>query len=527
VLAVAVTVLAILILAQTLSRHVSLEAGDYPILLTLGATRRQLWLLGVCRVAMIGAGGTVVAVILAYLLSPIWPIGTARLAEPKPGLSFDPLVLVAGAVGIVCVIVLLAVLPAQRAAWQAGSREAGASSPALIPARALRFGFPLLGLLGIRIALRRGRGSTSVPVVSTIGAMSISIAALVAALVFGASLSKLLGTGRLYGVTWDVALQSSHDLRRESRVIAKDPEVGGFAFGVPSVRLQIEGQQVDTAVFDPPERGTVEAPILEGRRPVGLRDIVLGSRVMRRLHAHIGQSLTVLFPGGATTRVRVVGKGVIPPSISVVIVEQSTNAQGFGEGALITYSALSSLSRAAIAPAMAFVKFRPGVDIRAAARHLSTLLGPRTSEASFETPGDLFNFGRIRDLPLIFAGIVILFGIATLTHMLISTVRRRGRDIVILKVLGLRRRGVLELVAWQASTLASVSLAIGIPAGVAAGRIGWKFFAAQQGVVGNPRVPVLVLALALCIAVLVSNVIAALPGRQAAMLAPAVVLRAE
>jgi predicted lysophospholipase L1 biosynthesis ABC-type transport system permease subunit len=98
---------------------------------------------------------------------------------------------------------------------------------------------------------------------------------------------------------------------------------------------------------------------------------------------------------------------------------------------------------------------------------------------------------------------------------------------VILKVLGLRRRGVLELVAWQASTLASVSLAIGIPVGVAAGRIGWKFFAAQQGVVGNPRVPVLVLALALCIAVLVSNVIAALPGRQAAMLAPAVVLRAE
>jgi ABC-type lipoprotein release transport system permease subunit len=527
VLAVAVAVLAILILAQTVSRHLSLEAGDYPILLTLGATRRQLWLLGVCRVAMIAAAGTAVALIVAYLLSPIWPIGTARIAEPRPGLSFDPLILIAGAAGTVCASVVLAALPAQRVAWQAGAPDPGVRSPALIPATALRFRFPLLGLVGIRIALRRGRGSTAVPVLSTIGAMGVSIAALVAALVFGASLSKLLDTPRLYGVTWDAALQSSHDLRSQSPVIGADPAVSGVAFGVPSVRLEIEGQQIDTAVFDPPVRGKVAAPMLDGRRPVGLHDIALGSRLMTRLHAHVGQPLTVLLPGGVTTRMRVVGKAVIPPSIGVVIVEQTTNSQGFGEGALITYDALSSLSRATVAPAMAFVKFRPGVDIPAASKHLSAILGNGTSEASFETPGDLFNFGRIRNLPLLFAGIVILFGVATLTHMLISTVRRRRRDIAVLKVLGLRRRGVLQLVAWQASTLVALSLAIAIPVGIAAGRIGWKFFAAQQGVVGDPRVPVLALALALCLTVLVANVIAALPGRQATMLSPAVVLQAE
>jgi len=527
ILAITVGVIAVLILAQALARHLALEAGEYPILRTLGATSRQLWLLGLLRVSAIATVGAVFALALVYLLSPIWPIGTARLAEPNPGFSFDALVMLAGPAGIVCVVVILAAIPARRVSRQSGLPEHGSIQTSLRSSTAARLRLPLAGALGLRFALHRGRGPTAVPVATTIGATVVAIAALTGAEVFGSSLSKLLDTPRLYGVTWGAAIQSSHDLRSKSAIIGRDPDVGGFAFGVPSVRLQIEHQQIDTAVFDPPKRGTVGAPILEGRRPVGATDIALGTRVISRLGVHLGQALTVQFPGGTTARMRLVGRAVIPPSIAVVIVEQSTNAQGFGEGALIAYNAVSTFSPAAAPPAMAFIDFRSGHDVRAATRRLAANLGSDTSEAAFQTPGDLFNFGRIRNLPLIFAGLVAVLGAATLAHMLVSTVRRRRRDIAVLKVLGLRRRGVLQLVAWQSSVLTAVSLVIGVPLGIAAGRLGWKLFADQQGVVSDPRVPFASIGLSLCVALVVANVIAVFPGRRASNLSTAAALRSE
>ena len=43
----------------------------------------------------------------------------------------------------------------------------------------------------------------------------------------------------------------------------------------------------------------------------------------------------------------------------------------------------------------------------------------------------------------------------------------------------------------------------------------WKFFAAQQGLLGEPRVPLASLVLSLCAAILIANVIAVFPGRTA------------
>jgi ABC-type lipoprotein release transport system permease subunit len=527
ILAIAVAVIATLILAQAIARHLELEAGEYPTLRTLGATRKQLWLLGLIRVTAIATAGALIALALAYLLSPIWPIGTARLAEPHPGLSFDTPILLGGAAGTVCVLVILAALPSRRVAFQAGAPELGSPQTILRTATAARLRLPVVGLLGLRFALHRGRGRTSVPVATTVGATVVAIAALTAALVFGSSLSKLLDTPRLYGVTWDAAFQSNHDLRSRSGLISADPAVAGVAFGVPSVRLQINHEQIDTAVFDPPVRGTVAAPILDGRLPAGPNEIALGTRAMSKLVVHVGQLLTVQLPGGVEARMRLVGRAVIPPSIAVVIVEQSTNAQGFGEGALIPYSSLSKLSPAAAPPPTAFIRFRTGSDVRAASRRLAATLGNGTTEVTFQTPGDLFNFGRIRNLPLILAGLVALLGGATLTHMLLSTVRRRRRDIAVLKVLGLRRAGVLEVVAWQSSALVVASLVIGVPLGIAGGRIGWKFFADQQGIVGDPRVPFGSLGLALCAAIVIANVIALFPGRHASRMPAAAALRTE
>src|SRR5256714_9912144 len=115
----------------------------------------------------------------------------------------------------------------------------------------------------------------------------------------------------------------------------------------------------------------------------------------------------------------------------------------------------------------------------------------------------------------------------TLAHTLISSIRRRRLDLAILKTLGFVRRQVSATVAWQATTLAVVALVVGVPLGVAAGRWAWGLFADQLGVVSQPAVGAVALALVIPATILVANLLAAAPGWVAAKTQPAIVLRTE
>jgi ABC-type lipoprotein release transport system permease subunit len=120
-----------------------------------------------------------------------------------------------------------------------------------------------------------------------------------------------------------------------------------------------------------------------------------------------------------------------------------------------------------------------------------------------------------------------LLAMVAIGHTLVSTVRRRRADLGVLKALGFDRGQVRATVAWQASLLAAVGLVLGVPLGVAAGRWAWKLVADGVGVVNRPEVPLAALATIVPAAVLIANVIAALPARVAARTQPAVVLRTE
>lgn len=112
-------------------------------------------------------------------------------------------------------------------------------------------------------------------------------------------------------------------------------------------------------------------------------------------------------------------------------------------------------------------------------------------------------------------------------HLLLSAVRRRHRDLAILKTLGFVRRQVAWTVAWQGTTVVVLGLLVGMPAGVALGRWMWTLLADNLGVVVRPQVPYLVLAAVAGAAVLLGNLIAFIPGQLAARTRPAVVLRSE
>jgi ABC-type lipoprotein release transport system permease subunit len=144
-----------------------------------------------------------------------------------------------------------------------------------------------------------------------------------------------------------------------------------------------------------------------------------------------------------------------------------------------------------------------------------------------QRPAEVLNYASVRDVPLLLGAVLAVLAVGTLAHVLLTGVRRRRRDLAVLKTLGLTRPDVLRLVAWQATALAGAALLTGVPLGVIAGRAAWAFFASGTGVDPRPDVPLPLVLLAVPVTLLLANAIAALPGWTAARLRPARVLRAE
>jgi ABC-type lipoprotein release transport system permease subunit len=110
---------------------------------------------------------------------------------------------------------------------------------------------------------------------------------------------------------------------------------------------------------------------------------------------------------------------------------------------------------------------------------------------------------------------------------LVASVRRRRRDLALLKTLGFTRVQLAAAVAWQATITAVGGLLVGLPLGIAAGRWLWLAFARQLSAVPAVTVPATSLALIVVAALALANLVAAVPGRIAARTPVAAILRAE
>jgi ABC-type antimicrobial peptide transport system permease subunit len=140
---------------------------------------------------------------------------------------------------------------------------------------------------------------------------------------------------------------------------------------------------------------------------------------------------------------------------------------------------------------------------------------------------DVINLQSVARLPTLLAGLVGLLGVASVGNTLFTSVRQRRRDLAILKTIGLVRRQVAAVVAWQATSFSVVALIVGLPLGVAGGRWAWSAVVSNIGSVSPPVVPAITIGIMVPATLLVANAIAAWPGWAAARVAPAVVMRSE
>lgn len=506
------------VLAQALARQAFVESADHATLHALGISRRQLWVLGILRALAVGTVAALIAVALAALLSPLSPLGeVARIAEPDPGLAIDATAFAVGGLATVAITVMLAAGPAWIAASGARARRRAQPRRPALARIASRMGLGAPMATGVRMALERGHGSSAVPVRTAIAGVAVGVMAFAAALTFAASSSNLLDTPRLYGWNWDLLVTNDEgrpDLAgRGSAVLARDPAIeAASATGMGS--LEIAGHRVDALGVEH-VRGEVLPPVVEGRAPAARGEIALGGRTMRELGLGIGDSVAV-GRGASSTRMEIVGQTVLPTIVGT--------AGRLGEGALLGFADVRRLDPQERA-AGALLRLAPGADEAT----LLDRLGERLNVYAppMERPVEIVDFGQVRELPFVLAGILGGLATATLAHVLTSAVRRRRRDLAVLKALGFSRAQVRTVVMVGALTHVVAALAIGLPLGLALGRLAWNLFAEWQGIVAEVVVPLPALALAVPAGLLLAVALALVPARRAARTSPAVALRAE
>jgi ABC-type lipoprotein release transport system permease subunit len=510
------------VVGQGLGRQSILESEEYPKLVALGMPRRQLIVLGMTRNLIVALAGAAGAVIVAFALSPLAPVGEARLAEPSPGLAFDPLVLLLGALATVVVVVALGLWPSVRA-----SRVRARGSPysqfrrSSIVAHLAATGAPPSAVIGIRHALERGRGAASVPVETALFGTVIAVTALCATAVFGASLSHLTTTPALYGQDYQITFSSNQgNPTKELAEVERDHAVTGIMVGTRD-EISINGISVLT-VAGRAVRGPLLISTVDGHAPSGDGEISLGDTTLHQVGAHVGSNVRVTLQvptgGTATASFRVVGTASFPSDFGL---------GGLGTGAAFTFAGyLHALCPPGPAQTSCLSAYRaneqfvvvvntaPGAVGRADIAHYLRSY-PGIAQLP-DTPVSLVNFGEAVNFPLILGFVLALFGAATLMHLLVVSVARRRREIGLLKALGFVKGQVGATVCWQASTVALVGLIVGIPLGVAVGQTVWRAFATNLGAVPVSIVPVEVEA-ALGVGVfVVANVLALAPAVVAA-----------
>ncbi|HTZ29583.1 MAG TPA: FtsX-like permease family protein [Streptosporangiaceae bacterium] len=546
--------IALAVLGQLLARQLALDSAEFPVLRAVGMTRRSLLALSATRLALVTVAGGVLAVAIAVAASPLMPIGSAGLAEPDPGIQADAAVLVIGFAVIAALPLALLARPAWRAVSHAmgplGVAEPapGRTRPSVLAATLASAG-PVTSGIGVRMALEPGRGRTAVPVRSALAGTVVAIAALVAAAIFGASLTGLVGTPGRYGQNWDAELNTGFAAVPASfaaRVISAVPGVARYAEGSTG-QLSVDGQIVPAIGIDQPSGSAGQGDdggyltMLGGRAPADQDEIALGAQTLRALHARLGQTVRVAvtlatgIAGPRTERtMRVVGVTVFPD-----FGLQDLSDTDLGTGAVVSPALLSSIQpntgcvQGVTCYDFFLLRYRPGTDTSAAADRLLAAVAAdgcpfgACMVTSSQQPGDIRDYAAISGTPLALGAVLAVLAVGTLAHVLLTGVRRRRRDVAVLKTLGFTRSQVHGVVAWEATALAVAALLIGIPVGVIAGRWAWALFANAAGVASQATVNVPLVLLAIPVTLLLANVIAAWPGWTAARLRPAQVLRTE
>jgi len=277
-----------------------------------------------------------------------------------------------------------------------------------------------------------------------------------------------------------------------------------------------------------------QPPILSGHDLTGADQIVLGVDTLAQLHKHLGDTVTVSSGYGPTHRLTIVGTATMPTIGSTGEAHLEMGSGALLSSSIIPEVLINPFNDPERGPSAYFVDVRSGVNQAAARRSLERMTGPLSNTYNFGVvlqsvlhPAEIVNYRSIGTTPAILGGALGAGAVVALGLTLLASVRRRRRDLALLKTLGFTRRQLAVTIAWQSSTSIVLGTAIGIPLGIVAGRWLWDLFAHEINAVPAPAVPVVPIVLIAVGALVLANVVSLWPGRIAARTPSAVLLRAD
>jgi hypothetical protein len=491
--------------ALALRRHfVVTSLPNARALSAIGVTRSQfLWSRFLAGIPFV-VTATVVTLVLAVASASVGPLGSLGRREPHPGWHVNVALVAAGVVLALIVFALIAALAAARV-----SRPGASWSPSAtrVVNRLAAAGAPAPVVIGAGLAVEPGRGRGALPVRSALLATAVGIAGIVAVMVFASSLHRLIHTPARWGWSSDAQVLDVND-SIESELRA-DKRIDGV-LDSQDFQVRVDDRNATGRVY----RGNQDLgwTVLDGRRPRGSGEVMLGARLSRTLDKGVGDRVTFRDNAGSPVTLAVVGVGTGP---------DLSDGQ-FAGGLVVSPGDVESI-RLTQPERNAQISFEPGVD----ADRARAALGRQVEVTAPERPPDVDNLAQLGRLPELLIAFLALLSVAVLAHSIAVTVRRRRRDLDTLRAVGFVRRQARGVVLVAALVSVVLGLVVGVVLGVVLGRLSWSLTANAAYAAGDLRVPLLGL-LVLVVAALVTAVaVAAVPAWRLTRMSIAEGLRAE
>jgi ABC-type lipoprotein release transport system permease subunit len=477
---------------QIMRRDATAHREVIDTLVALGASRQQLLAAATIRGLVLGVLAAAVAAAGAIMASPASPVGMARNAEIDRGVRVDLLVLGVGLPLFVTAIAGMFVT----AVWL-GARSRGGSTANVGTSLGLAGHAP--AAIGLRMATagrQAAGGLAAVVVVAVLVVGMVVVADNLAAVPYDAERT---------GGVWDAFLAIEPDLREEvDRVLDSAPEVLAHGDG-GWTQLQV-GPEYLYAITLPSVEG-IEPAIVAGRAPRGEREVALGARAMERLGVGIGDEIDATLSDSEdpeVVRLEVTGETIVAaplfqthaPDDAALLAAGVGGAQPGGDFQLL--------------------RFADDRDPEAAFDDVTGRLPEGGLQFGFARGerGDVFALSRLDGLVGALLAMVVGLAVASVLHQLLVAHRRHARVLAVLRALGFTRGDTAVTGAGRGFASVGVGMAVGIPIGVAAGAVAWRYLARQLVVLPDVTIPAAVIAVGvISVAALATLAAAALAGR--------------
>jgi len=508
--------------AQVVQRNRERWRVDSERLRTLGMARLEIRMVELTTSGVVAVVAILIAIVVMLMVSPVAPIGPLHGLDPAQGVNIDVPVALVGAASIIVTLSLLTLLFST--VHRREPRPALHHSPALaqIPSG-------LAASTGLTLALRaddgRGRGWRG------IAATTIATGLLALCTVFVASAVALTGTPSHYGFDADLLAvnpygdQSPAEL---TRVFGDRPDVVAVS-GFTSGSFLLDGRAVPGLAASN-LKGEVTPTMLRGRAPRTASEIVVGRDTLDLIGHDVGDVIGVqLLTGSGSSgfaaakpaqdpiKLRVVGVATYPP-----VAQVGTDMPRLGTGALVTREAYLRMGGdAGNEPEFTMVRLAPGTDAaRVIAANPDGIRDPVGTATSWFTNAEP---AEVRQLDAampylrgaLFVGYAIL--LAVIVHALWAIVRANRHDLAVLRVLGCTRSQLDAVASWQVAPVVGAALVLGVPFGLAVGRLAFARFARSLAVVDDVSISfsdLSVLVLAVLLAAAAAVVVAAMMTRR-------------